>query len=216
MITAIFDLDGTIADTLQDLADAVNYGLRELGCPEHPVESYKKMVGNGAQKLCRRALPEDKKELSVQLHELFRKYYEVHYLDNTRLYDGIYETVCKLADSGVIVAVATNKPQNVAREVVSKLLPDVKFSSVLGGCDERPKKPSPDIIREILSALPCEDNIGYMIGDSNVDIQTAKNSDLIPIGCEWGFRGADELRAEGAELIASCPADIVRFILGDT
>lgn len=212
MITAIFDLDGTIADTIEDLADAVNYGLRQLGCPEHNVESYKQFVGNGAMKLCFRALPDDKKDMAEALHSLFREYYNVHYLDKTKIYEGIKETLDTLANNDVALAVATNKPQDVARKIVEKFLPDVPFIKVLGGCDERPKKPKPPIIDEILSGLPECDSV-YMIGDSNVDIQTAKNCGLTSIGCLWGFRGRAELESAGADYIAETAADIVKIIL---
>jgi HAD hydrolase, family IA, variant 1 len=213
MKTAIFDLDGTIADTLNDLADSVNYGLRQLGYPEHCVEKYKRFVGNGAQKLCCRALPDDRKSDAERLHLLFSQYYGEHFLDKTKLYSGIKETVDRLSANGVTLAVATNKPQDVARKVVSALLPDTYFVKVLGGCDERPKKPDAAIIREILSKLPHEDNKVFMIGDSNVDIQTAKNSGLVSIGCIWGFRGREELESEGADYIAETPEDIARIIL---
>lgn len=212
MTTAIFDLDGTIADTIEDLADAVNYGLRKLNCPEHDINSYKQFVGNGAMKLCIRALPDDKKDMTEKLHDIFREYYDIHYLDKTRLYDGISDVIRTLSDNGVILAVATNKPQDAARKIVAKLLPDVDFIKVLGGCDERPKKPEPDIINEILCGLP-EDNTIYMIGDSNVDIRTAKNCGLISIGCTWGFRGRQELESEGADFIAEKAEDITKIIL---
>ena len=212
MITAIFDLDGTIADTIGDLADAVNYGLRKLDCPEHNINSYKQFVGNGAMKLCIRALPEDKKDMAEELLHLFHQYYDIHYLDKTKLYDGIKDALEALADKDVTLAVATNKPQEAARKIVAKLLPDVDFIKVLGGCDERPKKPDSAIINEILSGLP-EDNTVYMIGDSNVDIQTAKNCGLISIGCVWGFRGRAELEAEGADFIAETAEDITKIIL---
>jgi phosphoglycolate phosphatase len=212
MITAIFDLDGTIADTIEDLADAVNYGLRQLDCPEHDIESYKQFVGNGAMKLCIRALPDDKKDMAETLLNLFHKYYDVHYLDKTRVYEGIKDVLYTLSAEDVTLAVATNKPQDVARKVVEKLLPDVNFTKVLGGCDERPKKPDSTIIKEILCGLP-EDNTVYMIGDSNVDIQTAKNSGLISIGCLWGFRGKDELLSAGADFIAEKTEDISKIIL---
>lgn len=214
MITAIFDLDGTLADTINDLADAVNYGLKELGCPVHPVESYKKMVGNGAAKLCYMALPEDRKSESEVLYGFFKSYYDVHYLDNTSVYKGIKETIKALSAKGVRLAVATNKPQDAARKIVSELLPDAGFVKILGGCEERPKKPDPAIIREILSNFPDHDNKIYMIGDSNVDIQTAKNADIISIGCAWGFRGRQELENEGADYIAEKPQDIADIIIG--
>ncbi len=212
MITAIFDLDGTIADTIEDLADAVNYGLRKLGCPEHNIESYKQFVGNGAMKLCIRALPDDKKDMAEKLHDLFREYYDIHYLDKTKLYDGISDVIHTLSDNGVLLAVATNKPQDAARKIVAKLLPDVKFVKVLGGCDERPKKPDSAIINEILCGLP-ENNTVYMIGDSNVDIQTAKNCGITSIGCIWGFRGRQELESVGADFIAEKAEDITKIIL---
>lgn len=210
---AIFDLDGTIADTIQDLGNAVNYGLRELGCPEHNLTEYKKFVGNGAEKLCYRALPDDKKSDSKVLHTLFSGYYGEHFLDNTILYPHIHETLAKLTENGVTVAVATNKPQDFAREIIKKLLPDIEFSAVLGGCSERPKKPDTAIINEILAPLPSCDRI-FMIGDSNVDIQTAKNAGLISIGCTWGFRGRQELADAGADYIIDTADEIAEIILG--
>ena len=213
MKTAVFDLDGTIADTIYDLGDAVNHGLEKLGCPVHDYAAYKKMVGNGAKKLCERALPDDKKDKAGELHKLFKDYYSVHYLDKTKLYDGMRETVEKLQSRGVVLAVATNKPEDVAREIVEKLLPDIEFVRVLGGVDYRPVKPDIAILTEIFSALPDEENEVYMIGDSNVDVHTAKNAGIPCIGCAWGFRGRAELEAEGAEFIAEKPSDIADIIL---
>lgn len=212
MITAVFDLDGTIANSIQDLACAVNHGLKILGYPEHDIETYKKFVGNGAKTLCFRALPDDKKSDADKLHGIFREYYKIHYLDNTKAYDGIKEAVELLAENGVTLAVATNKPQDVAREIVGKLLPSVSFYKILGGCEERPKKPDPAIIREILEGLPDENTV-YMIGDSNVDMQTAKNASVTSIGCLWGFRTRDELVSEGADFTADSPADIAGIVL---
>ncbi|MCR4796481.1 MULTISPECIES: HAD family hydrolase [Ruminococcus] len=213
MKTAVFDLDGTIADTICDLGDAVNYGLERLGCPTHDYEAYKKMVGNGAKKLCERALPEDKKDKSAELHKLFKEYYSQHYLDKTKLYDGMKETMEKLQSRGVVLAVATNKPEDVAREIIWELLPDIGFVKVLGGVDYRPVKPDSAILIEIFSVLPDEENEVYMIGDSNVDIRTAKNAGIASIGCAWGFRGREELAAEGADFIAEKPSDIADIIL---
>ncbi len=214
MITAIFDLDGTLADTLEDLADAVNYGLSALGCPPRPLESFKRMVGDGAPTLCWRALPDDRKDLADELYKGFSSEYESRHLNKSRLYDGISETVAALRDAGVTLAVATNKPHDAARKIISGLLPDAGFYAVLGSCRERPKKPDPTIIREILAGLPAEDNTVYMIGDSNVDVRTAKNAGIISIGCAWGFRGSAELIAENADYIAEKPQDIADIILG--
>lgn len=212
MITAIFDLDGTLADTLYDLADATNFALEKLGYPVHPYESYKKFVGNGVQKLCYRALPDDKKDDAEKLLAIFSDYYGEHFLDKTMLYDGMKNCLDILRKNNVTLAVATNKPQNFARQIVKKLLPEYNFIKILGGCSERPKKPDTAIINEILSELP-ENNKVFMIGDSNVDIQTAKNSGISSIGCAWGFRGREELENAGADFIAETPYDIAKFIL---
>lgn len=211
---AIFDLDGTLVNSIQDLANAVNYGLRELGYPEHNVTAYRKFVGNGAEKLCYRALPDDKKSDTKELHALFSGYYGEHFLDNTILYPNIKETIFKLAKNHVFLNVATNKPQDFARKIIRKLLPEVNFINVLGGCDDRPKKPDSAVIKEILASLPSCDNI-FMIGDSNVDIQTAKNAGLISIGCTWGFRNRQELSDEGADYIIDTADEIAEIILGE-
>lgn len=214
MITAIFDLDGTIADTIYDLGDAVNRGLKELGCPVFSYEEYKKMVGNGARKLCERALPEDRKSEAGRLHELFRQNYAENYLCKTRLYDGIADTLAALDKAGTVLAVATNKPQDFAVSIIDKLLPEVDFLCVLGGVEDRPPKPDTAILVDILSRLPDEKNRVFMIGDSNVDIQTGRNAGIETIGCAWGFRGREELEKEGADYIAEAPADIVGFVTG--
>lgn len=214
MITAIFDLDGTLADTICDLGDAVNYGLSKLGCPVHDYDTYKSFVGNGARKLCFRALPEDRKDEAERLHELFREYYSRHFLDKTAIYDGIRETLARLQSSGVILAVATNKPESFAVEIVSELLPEFDFIRILGGNDVRPIKPDPAIMIEIFASLPDTENRVFMIGDSNVDAATAKNACVEFIGCTWGFRSRAELEAAGANFIAEKPSDIADIILG--
>lgn len=214
MITAIFDLDGTLADTLCDLGDAVNHGLKVMGCPVHSYEEYRNFVGNGAMKLCERALPEGKKDKAGELHELFKEYYGEHFLDNTKIYKGMKQTLEKLQDSGVVLAVATNKPEKFAVMLMDELLPEIDFIKVLGGRDDRPKKPDTAILIDIFSALPDTENHVYMIGDSNVDVQTGHNAGIEVIGCAWGFRGRDELEREGADYIAEAPGDIAEIILG--
>lgn len=213
MITAIFDLDGTIANTLYDLADATNYGLEKMGCPVHEYEKYRYFVGNGVQKLCLRALPEDRRNEAEKLHEYFDEYYSAHFLDKTVLYGGIRELMCRLSENGVRLAVATNKPQIFAVPIAAALLPEIHFERVLGGCGERAKKPDPAIIREILDTVGYEGNTVYMIGDSDVDVNTAKNSGVISIGCVWGFRGREELQNAGADYIADTAYEVGKIIL---
>lgn len=212
MTIAIFDLDGTLADTLYDLADAVNFGLRKLGYPEHPYESYKLFVGNGVQKLCYRVLPDDRKDDADKLLSIFNSYYGVHFLDKTKLYPGMKETLHTLSDNGVKLAVATNKSQKFALQIIEALLPEFEFIKILGGCSEREKKPDPAIIHEILEEVPIGTK-AFMIGDSNVDIQTAHNAGISSIGCIWGFRSREELLNAGADHIAESASDIAEFIL---
>ncbi|MDE5854783.1 MAG: HAD family hydrolase [Ruminococcus sp.] len=210
----IFDLDGTLVNSIKDLANAVNYGLSELGYPKHSTESYKQMVGNGAKKLCYRALPDDKKEDTEKLYTIFKEYYNWHYLDNTKLYKGIKNLIHNIFTYGRPIAVATNKPQDVAIKIVKTLIPNIysDYITILGGCEERPHKPDPAIIYKILTENPDFNDSAVMIGDSNVDIQTAKNAGIHSIGCTWGFRNREELEKEGAEYIVDSPEQIMDII----
>ena len=207
---AIFDLDGTIADTLEDIAAAINYGLDRLGLLAHPLERFRQFVGDGLQVLCRRALPLEKADKAERLSQLFSEYYGEHYLDATHLYPGIEEALKELSAADVILAVATNKPQIHARKIVAELLPDIDFDIILGGCPEREKKPDPAMIREIIGSRTDK---AYMIGDSNVDILAGKNAGICTIGCTWGFRGRRELEENGADHIAETPGNVVNIIL---
>lgn len=208
---AVFDLDGTLADTLEDLATAVNYGLIKLGYPVHHIDKYNNFVGNGILKLCERALPEGKSESLQELHDIFDSFYKNHCMDKTKEYTGITELLRQLSKNGVDIAVATNKDQTFATKIVAKLFPYIKFVKVLGGCNERPKKPAPDIIYEIKGDREYSEI--YMIGDSNVDIETAKNAGMKSIGCLWGFRTEQELKDAGADYVVSEPSEIKEIIL---
>lgn len=208
---AVFDLDGTLADTLEDLATAVNYGLIKLGYPVHHIDKYNNFVGNGILKLCERALPEGKSESLQELHDIFDSFYKNHCMDKTKEYTGVTELLRQLSKNGVDIAVATNKDQIFATKIVAKLFPYIKFVKVLGGCNERPKKPAPDIIYEIKGDREYSEI--YMIGDSNVDIETAKNAGMKSIGCLWGFRTEQELKDAGADYVVSEPSEIKKIIL---
>ena len=208
---AVFDLDGTLADTLEDLATAVNYGLIKLGYPVHHIDQYNNFVGNGILKLCERALPEGKSESLQELHDIFDSFYKNHCMDKTKEYTGVTELLRQLSKNGVDIAVATNKDQTFATKIVAKLFPYIKFVKVLGGCNERPKKPAPDIIYEIKGDREYSEI--YMIGDSNVDIETAKNAGMKSIGCLWGFRTEQELKDAGADYVVSEPSEIKKIIL---
>ena len=211
---AIFDLDGTLADSLRDLADAVNIALAEFGYPTHTVEAYKYFVGNGAKKLCERALPKGKRnEAEIKrLLARFGEYYSEHCFDHTAPYEGMPETVKRLTEAGVICAVASNKPDDFSPVVVEKLYGRGLFTIVRGKREGVPTKPAPDIVYGICRELdvPLEETV--FIGDSCVDVQTAVNAGLPCNGCDWGFRGESELRAAGCKVIAYKPEELYGLI----
>lgn len=210
---AIFDLDGTLINSIEDLADAVNYSLQIMHYPTHPVSSYYYFVGDGVKKLCERALPEGAPpEQADHLLAMFQAYYEEHCMDHTRPYEGISDVLHELKSVGILLAVASNKPQEFTEKIVTHFFGDQCFSKILGGNDIRPKKPSPEILIEILNyfAVPRQDVV--MIGDSNVDIQTAQNAGISSIGCTWGFRSREELEVAGAVYLVETPKNLVSII----
>ncbi|MCR5142435.1 MAG: HAD family hydrolase [Ruminococcus sp.] len=211
---AIFDLDGTLIDSLGDLAAAVEYVLAQNGYPPNPFESYRYFVGNGAMKLIERALPEGTGEAEIKrIHEAFSTRYREHCLDLTKPYDRIPEMLTKLKDAGIKLAVASNKPDEFSKKIVEQVFGVNLFDSVHGKRDGVPTKPS----REIVDSIMCEQGTlaeeTIFIGDSDVDVQTARNAGIKCIGCAWGFRGAEELKNAGADFIAYNSNDIDEFLL---
>ena len=210
---AIFDLDGTLINSVEDLANAVNHGLQELHFPVHPVEAYYHFVGNGVPKLCERALPPDVKDQADALLKRFNPYYTMHCLDCTKPYPGIFSALERLRDAGIQLAVATNKTQDFAEKIVSHIFGEKQFDCIQGGNARRPKKPSPEILLEIMQQCGTAPEHTVMIGDSDVDILTARNAGIDAVGCIWGFRGEEELREAGAKILAASPADLTRFLI---
>ncbi len=210
---AIFDLDGTLCDTIEDLATSVNVALDILGYPTHTTEAYKYMVGNGMKNLVFRALPEDKRDQNTveRAKELMLDHYKDHFADKTYAYSGIPELLLKLKQKGVHIAVCTNKAHNMALKVVEKLFGNA-FEMVIGKSDDRPLKPDPYSVNEIMEHFGVTNAQTVFIGDSGVDIKTALNSKTTPIGVLWGFRDEKELKENGAELIAAAPSDIFKII----
>lgn len=210
----IFDLDGTLINSLEDLADAANYGLGIMGIKSHPVESFKTFVGNGTIKLCERALAgvTDDSSYVNRLHTLFSDYYNAHCTDKTRPYQGVTELLDKLKQNNMLIAVASNKPDEFSKHIVKKIFGENIFSVIMGKSPLRDTKPSPDIIFEILKNLGVSRNEAIMAGDSDVDILTARNAGIASIGCTWGFRTSQELIDAGAANIADKPEDILKFL----
>ncbi len=210
---AIFDMDGTILNTLQDLQNATNYALREHNFPERTYEEVRNFVGNGVQKLIERALPEGSSYETVQsVLASFKTYYKVHSTDTTAPYEGIPEVIKKLREAGIKTAVVSNKPDFGVQDLVKDFFPNL-FDAALGEKAGIAKKPAPDMVNSALDSLAVSKADSVYIGDSDVDFMTAKNSGLSFIGCSWGFKGRSFLEKLGAGTIVDNAEQLVQEIL---
>ena len=211
---AIFDLDGTLLDTIGDLAEACNYmlSLRELG--SHTREEYAKMVGNGILNLVKRALPEELRtdEYVMAARADFLDFYTANIDRHTRPYDGIYEVLRTLQDEGWSLAVASNKFDEGTQKLVRTIFPDIHFSAIYGNKEGFPLKPDAALHDLIIKECDADIATTWMIGDSGVDIQTAKNAGVRSIGCSWGFRPRTELEEFGADYIVDAPSEILQIL----
>lgn len=210
---AVFDLDGTLCDTIEDLATAVNVALEKLGYRTHETEAYKQMVGSGIPNLIYRALPENKKtdDEVERAKTIMLSYYKEHFVDKTYPYSGMPELLLKLKQKNIHIAVCTNKAHDMALRVVEKLFGDA-FEIVIGKSNDRPLKPDPYSVKEIMEKFGVQPSETVFIGDSGVDIKTALNSGATPIGVLWGFREKQELKENGAVHLAAAPSDIYEII----
>lgn len=206
----IFDLDGTLLNTIDDLATSTNYALRQYGYPEHELAAYPYFVGNGITRLIERALPENARQEDriAQLREKFVDYYQKHKTDLSRPYPGIPELLHKLQQKGMTLAVASNKYHAGTTELIRHFFGDQLFSVVLGQRDNIPVKPHPAIVHDILSQTGIKNSEALFVGDSGVDMQTALNSGITSIGVTWGFRPRQELAECGACYIVNKPEEI--------
>jgi phosphoglycolate phosphatase len=210
----IFDLDGTLLNTLKDLADSVNAILAEQGFPVHPVESYRYFVGDGAAVLISRVLPEAHRDAAIQKTCLrrFREEYALRWKNTTLPYDGVLLMLAKIQKLGMKLAVLSNKPHDATEQCVRALLPGIRFDAVVGQVDGRPKKPDPAgalAIAEQLGVLPQE--VLYL-GDTATDMKTAVSAGMYPVGVLWGFRTAEELRTHGARTLIARPEDVMELL----
>lgn len=212
--TFIFDLDGTLLDTLGDLAAAVNYSLRTHGMPEHSLDDVRRFVGNGVRLLMERAVPGGAGNPKFDdALATFRAYYLEHSLDTTRPYDGIPEVLRELKRRGKRLAVVSNKFQAATEELCRHFFPDTIEVAI--GENEAAgirKKPAPDTVQEALRRLEGERASVVYVGDSDVDIQTAANSGLPCISVLWGFRDRDFLTQHGATTFAATPMDLLKYV----
>ena len=212
----IFDLDGTLLNTIDDLGHACNHALMQSGFPAHAIESYPTLVGNGVKNLIRRALPENEQteENVERVYTAFVPYYDAHNADYTRPYEGIVELLQVLKQEGHALAVASNKYQAATEKIVNQLFPSI-FDVILGEREGIARKPDPQIVYDIFRMTNHTSNTTssvLYVGDSLVDMETAQNAQLPFIACSWGFVTRETLRNARAMHIIDYPAELKQFI----
>ncbi len=210
----IFDLDGTLLDSLKDLAGSANRVLTTMGFPTHPLSAYRTFIGDGMKTLVTRILPEKQREASVirEAIEHFRDDYSRNWQVNTAMYDGIEEMLNKLDNMGLPMSVLSNKPDEFTRLCVNQLLPQWKLWPVLGHRPDVPKKPDPEAALKIAGMLNLEPSHILFVGDTSIDMQTAANAGMDAVGVLWGFRTADELRDSGALYLIQHPSELPAIV----
>ena len=208
--TFIFDLDGTLLDTLRDLAASVNYALRQFGMPEHSLDDIRRFVGNGVRRLMERAVPDgaDNRQFE-EVFAVFRRYYMEHSLDTTRPYDGITETLRELKRRGCRMAVVSNKMMAATQELVRHFFPEIEVAIGEHEAEGIRKKPAPDTVYEALRQLGVGKEGAVYVGDSDVDLATARNSGLPCISVLWGFRDQQFLQENGATTFVATPQGLL-------
>lgn len=210
----IFDLDGTLLNTIADLAGSTNYALAKNDFPTHDISEYNYFVGNGINKLFERALPEGKKTEAniLAIRRDFLLHYDKHNADLSRPYAGIPELLRVLQEKGIKIAVASNKYQAATEKLVPHFFPDIHFVAILGQREGINPKPDPAIVSDILAQAGVNKAETLYVGDSNVDMQTAINSGVDACGVTWGFRPVSELQSYAPKYIAHKADDILRFV----
>jgi phosphoglycolate phosphatase len=210
----IFDLDGTLFDTIDDIADAMNDALSRLGFPPHGVEKYKYFVGDGVEDLASRSLPAHKRDehMIKTAVTMMREAYGKCWANKTKVYEGVTELLDELIRRGIIIAVLTNKPDDFAKMMVSELLPQYHFSVVRGSVPNVHRKPHPSGALEITKILGLSPEECMFLGDTDVDMITAVSAGMYPVGALWGFRKAEELLESGAKILVSSPLDLLQLL----
>lgn len=212
----VFDLDGTLADTLSDLAHAVNESLKSVGAPTHPIDSYRIFVGNGVNVLIKQALVEkgEDEQLCKKVKSFFDSYYPQHLCDYTTAYDKMADLLAELEKEGVKTAVHSNKPHEFVPQIIEKLYPHHNFEVVIGNMPEYERKPSPQALIAIMDKLKVSAEETLYVGDSDVDVFTAHEACVKVCGVAWGFRGKEELVDAGADFIAHDSTELLDIIKG--
>ena len=210
----IFDLDGTLLDTLEDLADSYNHALTKYGFPTHTTDAYRYFVGDGAVACATRALPEKNRDDETVWACLaaFREYYARNWRNKTRPYDGVPEMLDALTVRGLKLAVLSNKTQEATERCVKGLLPDWRFDMIVGHRESLPRKPDPSGALEISAELDVAPAEFLFLGDTSVDMRTAVAAGMFPVGALWGFRTEQELLESGARVVIERGIDITNLL----
>lgn len=209
MVRAVlFDLDGTLTNTLEDIADAMNRSLRLHGLPEWPLDAYRYLVGDGAKKLAERAV-RDRQELALSVQQEYQAYYQEHTRVKTQPYAGVPEMLRALQDKSLKLAVFSNKPDADTKNVVAHFFPDIPWAAVRGQVEGIPVKPDPTGALAVAEALQIPPAEFLYLGDTATDMHCAVNAGMLPIGALWGFRTAEELQSSGARQLVQHPMDVL-------
>lgn len=210
--TVIFDMDGTLLDTLEDLTDAVNAGLACCNYPARTLDEVRKFVGNGVRVLMTKAVPGGTSQDDLEkCLAAFKKYYSKHSKDKTEPYKGILPLLSSLKERGIKTAVISNKYDNAVQQLCADYFPG-KFDAARGERDGVPRKPAPDMIYDILTELNSDREHTIYVGDSEVDVATAHNAGLICAGVTWGFRDRNILEEKGADHIIDSPEELIAIL----
>lgn len=213
--TAIFDMDGTLVNTLEDISDGVNEMLAHYNLPPRTFEEIKNFVGNGARKLIERSLPAEKSSDKNFVQETLEYYdgsYARHALNKTKPYDGIMEFLSKLEEKKIPLAICTNKQKFAAVKIAEKILSPIKFFEIVGDEPGKKRKPDPTRALEIAKKIGVQPSDVAYFGDTAVDMETARNAGFFSIGVTWGFRSKNELEESGAKIIVNHPKEILQKI----
>lgn len=210
--TVIFDLDGTLLDSIEDIASSMNKVLESLQLPTHKIEDYKCFVGGGVDILVENALNNQSKEIKDEVIKRFKIEYDGKLHSKTLPYDGIYELLDELKKLDINLAVLSNKPHEFTVSYVNHFFKNYNFKEIHGQKKDVPKKPDPKAALDIVKCLDSSCENTYFIGDTKIDMQTAKSANMTAIGVLWGFRDEKELRDFGADFIVSNPLEILKII----
>jgi len=211
----LFDLDGTLLDTIDDLAEAMNQALAACGYPAHTAEECKYFVGDGVANFALRAMPAERRSdpaAVARVRQLYRSAYSKNWADRTRPYEGVPQLLDELDARGVAAAVCSNKPDDFVQLVVRKLLPRWRFAAVVGHREGNKHKPDPAVALEITRRLDLPPEQFLYVGDTGTDMKTAVAAGMFPVGALWGFRTAEELTANGAKVLIAEPLELLDLL----